>query len=354
MFYIVSFQRIPRILLFIVLFSVSCAQDQVGQVEQTVQSSDEYLVEAACERPYAETSVWNVPIDWSRARIHPDNDAMVDTFFDNYRWIGANTLQYAPNIYFVSNSMPMVLVKLREYRFRDAFDDISIQYGDPGGTVWIPLPAEARPAPGSDGQLAVINIDTGEEWGINEGIVDRQGNWSAGGVYRYHITNSGIPPEGFGQRGAGIGQFGGIVRPCEIERGYIGHAVTIAYDYPCAPDVCKANGWPAVVFPFKKTDGKGTSQYDIPEGARLVIRPEISRNDILSACAEVKGCFVWALNMQEYGGFIVDNSGNPKTYAEGNASADWDPDIWFADMLSGIPSEWYAVVDWNYPSTKAR
>jgi predicted sugar kinase len=58
--------------------------------------------------------------------------------------------------------------------------------------------------------------------------------------------------------------------------------------------------------------------------------------------------------MQEYGGFIVDNSGHPKTYAEGNATANWDPSVWTDDMLSHIPSDWYAVIDWNSPSTKAR
>ena len=71
--------------------------------------------------------------------------------------------------------------------------------------------------------------------------------------------------------------------------------------------------------PFRKTDGKGTSSYDIPEGARLAIRQEITKGEITKACKGIKGCVVWTLNMQEYGGFIVDNSGHPKTYAEGNA-----------------------------------
>jgi len=306
-----------------------------------------------CERPYADSSIWNVPIDWSIARIHPMSDLMMDTFFESTDWIGTDTSQYAANIYVVSNEVPLVAVQLKEHRFRDAIEDNTIQYGEPAGIVRMPLPPEARPAFGTDGQLALINIDTGEEWGLNEGYIDSAGNWFAGGAYRYSIQNSGIPAEGFGQRGAGIGQLAGMVRRCEVDRGRIEHAVTIAYDYPCEPDVCQLNGWPASIPPFRKTDGRGTSPYDIPEGTRMAIRPEITQKEIEKACAGITGCILWTINMQEYGGFVVDNSGHPKTYAEGNATANWDASIWTEDMLRNIPSDWYVVIDWDHPSTKA-
>jgi hypothetical protein len=308
--------------------------------------------ETACQRPYPDSSIWNVPLDWSVAKIHPMSDQMMNAFFASDDWIGSDTSKYTPNMYWVTNSTPLVPVQLLENRFRDAIDDQEIKYGEPGGIVWMPLPADALPAVGTDGQLVVINVDTGEEWGLNEGYIDDAGNWYAGGAYRYHIENSGIPPEGFGQRGAGIGQLAGIVRHCEVERGYIGHAVTLAYDHPCKPAVCEANGWPAVIPPFRKTDGRGNSTYDIPEGARIAVRPEIPREEIEAVCNGVKGCVVWVLNMQEYGGFVVDNSGHPKTYAEGNATANWDPSIWTEDMLRDIPIDWFVVIDWNHPSVK--
>jgi hypothetical protein len=243
-------------------------------------------------------------------------------------------------------------VKLMENRFRDAINDQALLYGEPAGVVWMPLPQEARPAQGSDGQLVVINLDTGEEWGLNKGRVDNAGNWSAGGIYRYHIQNSGVPPEGFGQRGAGIGQLAGIVRRCEVDRGHIDHAVTLAYDFPCQPEVCQRNAWPAAIPPFRKTDGRGDSPFDIPEGARVAIRPEISKREITEACAGIKGCLVWALGMQEYGGFVVDNSDHPKTYAEGDATAQWEASVWTRNMLKNIPPDWYVIIDWNYPSTQ--
>lgn len=307
--------------------------------------------ESACERPYPDSSIWNVPIDWSIAKLHPMSDLMMRAFFKTQGWIGTDTSQYAPNVYWVTNNTPLVPVKLMKNRFRDAKNDQTLLYGEPAGVVWLPLPLDARPAKGTDGQLVVINIDTGEEWGLNKGRVDMEGNWTAGGIYRYHIQNSGIPPEGFGQRGAGIGQLAGIVRRCEIERGWINHAVTLAYNYPCQPEVCQQNAWPASIPPFRKTDGRGDSAFDIPEGARLAIRPEISEQEIAAVCAGIRGCVVWALNMQKYGGFIVDNSGHPKTYAEGDATAHWEASMWNQNMLKGIPADWYVVIDWNTPST---
>jgi hypothetical protein len=310
--------------------------------------------DVSCERPYPGSSIWNVPIDWSIAKIHPMSDLMMSAFFKSDDWIGSDTTRYTPNMYWASDSTPLIPVRLLKNRFRDAINDKQLQFGEPADVVWMPLPLAARPAVGTDGQLVVINVDTGEEWGLNEGFVDGEGNWFASGVYRYHVANSGIPPEGFGQRGAGIGQLAGIVRRCEVDRGYIGHAVTLAYDYPCEEEVCQQNGWPASIPPFRKTDGRGISSYDIPEGARLAIRPDVSEQEIVEACDGIKGCIVWALNMQAYGGFIVDNSDHPKTYAEGDATANWEPSVWTRNMLRDIPPDWYVVIDWNYPSTKVQ
>jgi hypothetical protein len=323
-----------------------------GRVDPPTQTATRQPAGSAqCDRPYSADSMWNTPIDWQKAQIHPMSGKMMATFFKRDDWIGSDATQYAPNIYFVDGDTPLVPVVLWSNRsFRDALNDIDVLLGQPGDTVWVPLPADAQPAPGTDGELVVINLATGEEWGLAKSSKGYKGDWSAGGVYRYHIENSGVPPTGFAHRGAGIGSLAGIVRPCEVERVEIGHAVTIAYDYPCAPEICSGNGWPAFIPPFSKTDGEGTSPFDIPEGARLVIRPEISDDEIEQACDGMRGCITWVRAMQKYGGFIVDNSGHPKTYGEGDRTANWDPAVWSSDMLRNIPPDWYAVLDWDVPA----
>ncbi|MCC7119436.1 MAG: hypothetical protein IT310_13000 [Anaerolineales bacterium] len=334
--------------------SGSVQTTQTIETVMPVTTANSENLDSKCLRPYTDDSLWNVPIDWDAAKLHPDTDQMMSAFFKNSTWIGADTSQYSPNIYFVDNATPLISVELQEgRRFRSVIEDLTIEYGESGGTVLVPIPSHAQPAPGTDGELALVNLETGEEWGLIKGRILDAEHWLVGGLYKYSVYASGIPPKGFAQRGAGVGSFAGIVRPCEVERGYIGHAVTIAYDYPCMAEVCAANGWPASIPPFTKTDGDGTAQFDIPEGARLAIKPEITEDEIIQACSGLRGCVAWALAMQKYGGFIVDNSGHPKTYGEGNATAHWPAALWSEDMLRDIPPSWYVVIDWNYPATSS-
>ncbi len=52
--------------------------------------------DVSCERPYQDLSLWNVPIDWSIAKIHPMNDRMMEAFFADYDWIGSDTSRFTP------------------------------------------------------------------------------------------------------------------------------------------------------------------------------------------------------------------------------------------------------------------
>src|SRR5215216_3348655 len=65
-------------------------------------------IDISCKRPYPDSSIWNVPLDWSIAKIHPMNDLMMSAFFKSRDWIGADTSQYTPNVYWVSNGTPLV------------------------------------------------------------------------------------------------------------------------------------------------------------------------------------------------------------------------------------------------------
>ena len=97
-----------------------------------------------CAPPYAQDSIWNTPIDWQVARIHPQSNQMMAAFFKRDDWIGSDVTQYAPNIYYADASTPLVPVTMWPSRsFRDALSDVEILYGQPGDVVFVPLPSEA-------------------------------------------------------------------------------------------------------------------------------------------------------------------------------------------------------------------
>ena len=95
----------------------------------------------------------------------------------------------------------------------------------------MPIPAGAQAAAGSDAQIVIINRATGDEWGAYR-LQGGAGGWHIQNGYHYNINWSGVPPSGFGSRGAGVTYLAGLVRPCEIARGRIDHALAFAYSSP--------------------------------------------------------------------------------------------------------------------------
>jgi hypothetical protein len=171
------FNQFVNLLFCLGFFLVSCTPSvQVQEILEGKKSSESQdpglnpqSDEMGCKRPYGDESIWNVPIDWSIARIRPNSASMIAAFFKDNHWIGSEASKYTSPIYFATNETPLVTVQLNNGRsYRDAFDDRNIKFGVQGGTVQVPIPVLAQPAPGSDSQLAVINLDSGEEWGIKD------------------------------------------------------------------------------------------------------------------------------------------------------------------------------------------
>jgi hypothetical protein len=181
----------------------------------------------------------------------------------------------------------------------------------------MPIPEGAAPAAGSDGQLIIVNRDTGDEWGVWRLRRESGGAWTATNATHYNIRWDAVPPRDRGgrpffARGAGIPYLAGLVRPCEIRRGRIEHALAFAYDYPT----------PDYVHPASKSDGKSTDPRDLPEGSRLQLDPSLSERRIRSwGCAGP--CLTIARALQDYGMYVVDNGGRPKVMLEYEGTARW-------------------------------
>jgi hypothetical protein len=124
----------------------------------------------------------------------------------------------------------------------------------------------------------------------------------------------------------------GLIRPCEISRGHIEHALAFAYDFPT----------PDHVYPATKSDGTSQDPRDMPEGSRLQLDPSIGDREI-RAWGCTGPCFTVAKALQEYGMYVIDNSGRPKVMFEYEDTAGWDGSV-TADTVSPIPLSRFKLV----------
>jgi len=199
-------------------------------------------------------------------------------------------------------------------------------------TVSAPIPDSAQPAAGSDAQLIVHDAATGDEWGFWQVSRRSDGSWSAVNGYHYNTTWSGVPPHGFGSRGAGVPYLAGLIRPCEIAQGSIDHAIAFAYSSPS----------PSFVYPATKSDGTSTAPNALPEGSRLQLDPSMTSAE-LAQTGCTGPCLTIARALQQYGMYLVDGSGRPKVMAEYEGTAGWNGLI-TTQTVSPIPLSRFRVL----------
>jgi len=270
-------------------------------------SADRAAADTACARPYAADSPWNTPI--------PAGAKLVDRPLGIDGPLTSNPSQYTYPVYLVTASTPRRTATVSGW-FSNVVDGGTRLVNQRAGTVELPIPADAEAAAGSDAQIILIDRTTGDEWGASHLAKDGDG-FSVWNAYHYSTTWSGVPPadaEGrpFFPRGAGVPYLTGLVRPCEIRRGRIDHALAFAYDWPSAEHV----------YPATKSDGAGSSEA-LPEGTRLQLDPALTAADLRGrGCTGP--CLTIARALQRYGMYVIDNSGHPKVMLEYEGTAGWN------------------------------
>jgi Bacterial Ig domain len=278
--------------------------------------------DASCERPYTASSPWNTPIEVDATLIATSGTLLGALGDDTFT---SQPLEYAYPVYVVGAATPATVVTVRNTysEVAQAGTVLTKRYG--GVDVAVRLPADARASQGSDGHIIVHDPETGDEWGFWQAAKDGAGNWVATNGYHYNTHWSGVPPTGFGSRGAGVTYLAGLIRACEIAQGRIDHALAFAYNYPKN----------TFVYPATKSDGLSTADPNLPEGARLQLDPSIPAVTIQSwGCTDA--CLVIARAMQVYGMYVVDNSGRDKVYTEDDYTAHWNGAV-SRSTLSVIP-----------------
>lgn len=278
-------------------------------------------------RTYAADSPWNTPVPGD-AVVHPDSDALVARIGGPFT---SDATQYTVPIFEAPPGTPPVKVRIAWNAFSWVEDDATVREPRPR-EVHIPIPPDAVPSPGGDGELVVLDLATGEEWGLYQASRQADGTWTASNGYRYHTSWSGAPPARFFSRGAGVPYAAGLLRPEEVVAGRVDHALAFGYPTPS----------PTFVWPATKSDGRGVTGVDLPEGARLRLDPSLTEAQLRSFGLDDHGVTV-ARAMQTYGMYLVDISGRPKVFVEAEESADW-AGLLGVRSLSGIPLGSFDVV----------
>ncbi|WP_298992047.1 hypothetical protein [uncultured Pseudokineococcus sp.] len=205
--------------------------------------------------------------------------------------------------------------------------------------VDVPIPGNAIPAKGSDGQLSVYSPSSDQLWEFWK-AEKRSDGWYAcwGGRIDKVSTSHGFFSDGMGAAATGLALTAGSIRINEVKRGYIDHAMSLAIP---APKHWKTFSWPA-----QRSDGWSTSTSAIPEGTHLRLDPRVDVSKLkLTPVARMV-----AKAAQKHGFIVTDKAGAVSVMAESGAGiqAATGSDPW-KSILGGTPS--YAVFK-NFPWDK--
>ena len=279
-----------------------------------------------CDRPYSPTSPWNLPI--GRVLAY---DARSATYVRNLGdRLSSDPTQYTYPVYEVAPTTPRERVTLSGL-YSNVTNGGTTLVRQSDARITLPIPNEARAAAGSDSSIVIVDPRTGDEWGVWR-LSRGSGGWTGTNGYHYNTRWSAVPPAGFGSRGAGVPYLAGLVRPCEIARGRISHALAFAYDYPTDQ----------FIYPARKSDGNGAPGADVPEGARLQLDPRLTEGRLRAAGCRGP-CLTIARAMQRYGMYVIDNSGRPKVMLEYEGTARWNGVV-SSKTVEPLRLNWFRVL----------
>ena len=319
----------PRVALVLVVVIAGGAAASVGPLRHDGQSATSS--QRGCARPYSAGSPWNRPLP-RNPRYHRQTRAITANLD---RRLTSDPTQYTYPVYEVGPHTPVLPLHVAGTWSNVVSGGRRLELSS-GATVRVPIPSAARAAAGSDAQIVIVDRKTGDEWGAWQ-LERSGGRWRAQNAYHYNVRWSGVPPrasngQAFGSRGAGVPYLAGLVRPCEIARGRIHHALAFAYDAPSS----------RFVYPATKSDGAGAGVGAVPEGTRLQLDPRLSAAELRRrGCG--RPCLTIARALQRYGMYVIDNSGRPKVMLEYEGTARWHGRL-DANTVSPIPLTAFRVV----------
>jgi len=289
---------------------------------------------------FGSQSVWKQDI--TNAPLHANSTAMVKNLADQaakyYGGIAAfNAYRYSTSVYTVSAGTPRVDVKWHNCQKKNYTPAGLLGAG--GQFSQVPIPTDAVPAAGTDGELTIYSPATDQMWEFWQAKkVD--GTWQAcwGGRIDKVSSDPGYFSNGFGASASGLAIAGGTIGIKEVQAGSIDHALALAIPAP--------GNWSTVSWPAQRSDGYDKSAAQIPEGTRLRLDPSIDVDKLkLTPIAKMI-----AKAAQKYGFILTDKAGCVAVTAESPSAsmAATGVDPWKA-LMAGKPD--YLIMQ-NFPWDK--
>ena len=257
------------------LFGVTSAQE--AQKLNTRFGDDHFSLG---QRPFSSSSSWNTPIS-PQATYVPVKWPAATGYNYGVAWSA-----YSPAIYVTAASDALVSVVYPP------------GWGYGGGSLNVRMPLEARGAPGTDGELLVIDGNTVHNFWQFVRLSPTTAAARSYGATNVRLGSgwgTKLPFRSAGIVATGSSQLAGLLVQAETDQGDIGHALQLSIDFPLAR--------PGHTGEAISGDGKSPDGI-LQEGDRLAIPPQTPMPPHLSALGQkVFRAY------QTYGAFVVDVAG---------------------------------------------
>ncbi len=320
-------QRIRRALGLVSFVAIAC-------------TTPAYAADRGDVRPYDAASPWNMPIPPNAVVGAAPIPALVNAGLR----LTADPDQYTPPVYIFDDTTPRHSIRMSNYfSTYDNGDGARVGHGFAPTVGGVPVPAAAAASAGNDAHIVIWDPRAGVEYGFWQFDRDGAGNYNATNGYRYHTTAgyNGRFADGKAGRGAGTTYLAGVVRPWEIARGRIDHALAFVFNSPSR----------LFVFPASKSDGTAGPN-GLPAGSRLQLDPALDSSDFdeweLAPAARVI-----ARALQEYGMYVVGVSGSSKILLEDRRTARWSSAI-TRNLTRSIPMSAFRLVTGTEDASQRR
>jgi hypothetical protein len=251
-----------------------------------------------------------------------------------------NTSSYSAPIFTVPANQPTVNIHWNNCQNQSEQAGLQPQLQN------VPVPPNAYPSQGTDGDMVIYQPSTDTEWEFWKMAEDpTTGTWSAcyGGRINHVSQSSGTFPFPFGTSASGLSMLAYLIRIDELKAGQINHAISLEIPEP------RAGTWS---WPANRTDGLNNDPTAPAEGERFRLDPTLDLTKLNLSPGEL----IIAKAMQKYGLIVTDTAGvvaveaeDPRPYMATGAPNPYDAYFPGNDIhLPNIPWDKLQALAWNY------